>query len=339
MVDGFVQNLRYTIWKLLRAPLFSSVAVMTLAVGIGANAAIYSVVKAVLSEPLPYDNPEELVGMWDDASGSVTGLAEPEQVGVMMLIHQTLPIVGVQVMMGRVFTEEDDSPDAPETVLLSHWYWERRFGSDRSAIGQTLTVNGRAREIIGIMPLRNAILQEQSGHLPAVPVGVVNFPGAVTLGMLEETGFAANLNPLKQDVVGDVGSVLWVLLGTVAIILLIACANVANLLIVRVEGRQREMAVRTAMGAERGQVMGLLLTESAVLGVVGAHVDLGHSRDRAGRGLRTHPVGGVTALWGQPNGPGDVRFGSAGTFDGGATRKLPAGPKGLTCRSSGGVEG
>jgi len=345
-VDQLAQHLRYTVRKLLRAPLFSAVAVLTLAVGIGSNAAIFSVVQGVLLRPLPFEEPDRLVGiwhtapglgfdevnqspalhftyadesrtfesvgMWDNGQASVTGLAEPEQVDVMSVTWQTLPMLGVQPKLGRTFTEDDDAPGTPETVVLGDGYWRRRFGADPSVIGRTLTVNGRAREIVGVLPESFHFLAfEPDLYLPfrfdraelfvgnfsyqaigrlkpgatiasadadierMVPMAVERYPGGITQSMLDQAHFAAAVRPLKQDVVGDVGNVLWVLLGTVAIVLLIACANVANLFIVRAEGRQREMAVRTAMGAGRGQVTAQLLTESVVLGVVGGGVGLG----------------------------------------------------------------
>jgi len=347
VVDSLAQHLRLTVRKLVRAPLFTTVAVLTLAVGIGSNAAIFSVVNGVLLKPLPYENPDELVGiwhlapglgfdeespvnqspalhftyveegrafasvgMWDDSNVSVTGDGEPEQVPAMYVSHQTLPLLGVQPILGRVFTLEDDSPDTPETILLSHGYWTRRFGGDRGVIGRTLMVNGRTREIVGVLPEGRFLRSDPDVYLPfqwdrskvflgnfsyqalgrlapgatieeanadvgrMIPMAVELFPGGLSLSMLEEAGFAPYVRSLKDDVVGDVGNVLWVLLGTVAIVLLIACANVANLFIVRAEGRQREMAVRTAMGAERGQIVGQLLTESAVLGLVGGTAGL-----------------------------------------------------------------
>jgi predicted permease len=344
-VDQFAQQLRYTVRKLLRAPLFSAVAVLTLAVGIGSNAAIFSVVDGVLLEPLPFKDPERLVGiwhtapglgldevnqspalhftyaeesrtfesvgMWDNQQASVTGLAEPEQVDLMSVSYQTLPMLGVQPTIGRTFTAEDDTPDTPETVLLGNGYWRRRFGADPSVLGRALTVNGRPREIIGVLPEAFHFLAfDPDIYLPfrfdrahvfvgnfsyqaigrlepdatiasanadverMVPLAVERFPGGVTQTMLDQAHFAAAVRPLEQDVVGNVGNVLWVLLGTVAIVLLIACANVANLFIVRAEGRQREMAVRTAMGAGRGHVTAQLLMESVLLGVVGGAIGL-----------------------------------------------------------------
>ncbi len=339
-MDSFVHDLKYTVRKLLRAPLFSTVAVLTLAVGIGSNSAIFSVVNGVLLKPLPFENPERLVGiwhtapglgfdevnqspalhftyvadsrtfesvgMWDNGSVTVTGLEEPEQVESMYVTHQTIPMLGVHPVIGRAFSPEEDSPDGPQTALLGHGYWREAFGGDPGVIGKTVLVNGVSREIIGVMPdgfrflrydpalylpfrfdesevfmgnfsyqaigrlLPDATVEQANADVERMaPIAVERYPGGINLGMLKEAQFGARVRPLKADVVGDVGSVLWVLLGTVAIVLLIACANVANLFIVRAEGRHREIAVRTAMGAGRSKITGQLLMESLVLGVVG----------------------------------------------------------------------
>ena len=344
-MDNVVAQLRYTVRKLLRAPLFTAVAVLTLGVGIGANTAIFSVVNGVLLKPLPFPEPERLVGlwhaapglgfdqvnqspalhftyeaegrafesvgMWDNASVSITGLEAPEQVDAMWVTHQIMPMLGMVPSLGRAFTPEDDAPGTPETVILGHGYWTRAFGGDRSVIGRTLTVNGRPREIVGVMPRGTDFLRwDPAVYLPfqfdpaeifmgnfsyqgigrlapgatvasanadvdrMLPLAVERFPGGITVGMLREARMAGAVHPLLQDVVGDVGATLWVLLGTVAMVLLIACANVANLFIVRAEGRQREMAVRTALGAGRGAVAGELLLESVVLGAAGGVLGL-----------------------------------------------------------------
>ena len=307
-MDSLAQDLRYTLRKLRRAPLFTAVATLTLAVGIGSNAAIFSVVNGVLLKPLPFDEPERLVGiwhtapglgfpevnqspalhftyaaesrtfesvgMWDNGSASVTGIEDPEQVEIMQVTHQTLPLLGASPIMGRSFTPEEDAPEGPQTVILGHGYWQERFGGDPGVIGRTVTVNGISRESIGVMPDEFRFLRwDPALYLPfrfdegnvfvgnfsyqavgrlapdasvaqanadverMVPMAVERYPGGLTLGMLQEARFGALVRPLKEDVVGDVGSVLWVLLGTVAIVLLIACANVANLFLVRAEGR------------------------------------------------------------------------------------------------------
>ncbi len=344
-VDALISQLRHAVRKLLRAPLFTGVAVLTLAVGIGSTAAIFGVVNGVLLKPLPFKDPSRLVGvwhtapglgfkevnqspalhytyaennhsfeaigMWDNGTASVTGLEEPEQVQVMRVTYQTLPLLGVSPLLGRTFTSDDDSPGTPQTVLLSYGYWQRRFGGDRNVLGRTLSIDGESHEIIGVMPKGLQFLRyDPELYLPfrfdrsklfvgnfsyqalarlkpgvtiaqadadvnrMIPMAVKLFPGGLSLGMMEKAHFAAQLHPLKQDVVGDTGNVLWVLLGTVGIILLIACANVANLFLVRAESRQQEVAIRTAMGADRMRLVRQLLTESLVLGLLGGLLGL-----------------------------------------------------------------
>jgi predicted permease len=310
-LDALHQQIRHAVRKLMRAPLFSAIALSTLAVGIGSNAAIFSVVNGVLLKPLPFEAPDELVGVWHTAPGlgfddvnqspalhftyveesrtfasvgmwdpgqvSVTGLAEPEQVDAMWVTHQTLPLLRIRPMLGRTFTPEEDHPDGPQTVMLSHGYWERRFGGDAGVLGRTVSIDGVTREVIGVMPTDLRFLAYDSDvYLPfrfdpdEVFVGNFSYQAVARLN----PRFGPNVRPLKQDVVGDVGSVLWVLLGTVAIVLLIACANVANLFLVRSEGKQQEMAVRTAMGASKGRLTVDMLVESLVLGVGGGILGL-----------------------------------------------------------------
>ncbi len=342
-LSDLIRQLSDIVRKLLRAPFFTITTAGTLALGIGANAAIFTIVNGVLLKPLSFEDPDELVGLWHVAPGlgfddsrpvsiapalyftyrdesrafedvgswdnqqvSVTGLAEPEELAAMRVTAGLLPLLGVQPLIGRRFTEDDDSPGAQETILLSHAYWQRNFGSDPGVMGSTLRIDGRPREIIGVLPPEFALpgraaaiympfqwdrAEIQMGNFsyqaiarltPAatiaqanadlermIPISVDQFPGGLTLGMMEEAGFGPHVRPLMRDYVGDIGNVLWVLLGTVGIVLVIACANVANLFLVRAEGRGQEVAVRTAMGAARGQIARQFLFESLVLGLVG----------------------------------------------------------------------
>jgi predicted permease len=342
----FGASLRQLYRKLLGSPLFTLVSIVTLALGIGANAAIFGVVHGVLLKPLPFEDPERLVGVWHKAPGlgfdkvnqspatyftyrddsevfeevgmwdneevSVTGLEEPERVEAMMVTDGTLSLLRVKASIGRIFTAEDDSPGKPLTVILSHAYWQKRFGGDPKVLGRTLTVNGRQREIVGVLPkdlrfLRfhpdvflpfqfdrsqvfvgnfsyqgvarlkpgASIEQANADVARLIPVAVERFPKGLTLKNLEEAQFGALVIPLKEDVVGDVGKVLWVLLGTVGLVLLIACANVANLFLVRTEARQKELALRTALGADRMRLSRELLLESVTLGLLGGVLGLG----------------------------------------------------------------
>lgn len=335
-----LRDLRYVVRKLARARLFTAATVATLAIAIGANSAVFSVVNGVLLEPLQFEEPDRLVGlwhtapgldsewlpqsaalhftyldanrsfesvgMWGDGSVSVTGINAPEEVDAIVLTHTTLPILRVRPTVGRLFNERDDSPGAPPTVLLGHGFWQTRFGGDARVVGQMLTVDGQAREVIGVLPADLQFLDhDPSIYLPLqldpeelifstfnyqgvarlrpgvtmeqayadvermIPLAPERFPGGFTETMLEEARFGPRLRPLKEDVVGDVGNVLWVLFGTVGIVLLIACANVGNLFLVRANERQTEVAVRAAMGASRGALAREFLTESITLGLLG----------------------------------------------------------------------
>ena len=338
-MDELKRQVRFALRKLARTPTMTGIALLTLALGIGANVGVFSVVYTILLRPLPFDEPERLVGMWhvapglgfdqvnsnpaayftyrdegtvfedvalwDNRTASVTGLDQPEQVEVLAVTDGLFPILRVDAAVGRVFSAEDDLPGSAETVMLSHDYWQTRFGGDPGVLGRALEVQGRPREIIGVMPpafwnmrvdpdlylpLRLDRSEARFGNfdyqgvgrlLPGVsleqanaevdrliPRAVEAFPG-IPPEMIREAGFGPDVHSLKEDVVGDVGSVLWVLLGTVGIVFLIACANVANLFLVRAEGRQREVAVRTAMGAGRRAILGGFLAESVLLGVGG----------------------------------------------------------------------
>jgi predicted permease len=341
-----LSQLRQVVRKLRQAPLFTGAALLTLALAIGANTAVFSVVNGVLIKPLPFADPEELVGiwhtapglgfdlvnqapalhftyldegrafdsvgMWSNGSASITGLDEPEQVDSINVTYTTLELLGLQPEIGRLFGPEDDSADGPRTVILSHGYWQSRFGSDASVLGQTLRINGNTHEIIGVLPadtqfldydpqlylalrfdrdevffgnfsyqgvgrLRDGIAIEEANADVArmIPLATEKFPRGITLQMLREAGFAARLRPLKEDAVGTIGNTLWILLGTVGLVLLIACANVANLFLVRADGRQQEVAVRSALGASRAQVARGFLLETVALGLLGGVLGLG----------------------------------------------------------------
>ena len=344
----FTDQLRQVLRRLGRAPLFTAVTLLTLAIGVGANTVIFSVIEGVLLKPLPYPHPEQLIGVWHSATGiglkdlnmspsiyfidreqnttlqdigvydgdslDVTGTGEPEHVRGLDVTDGTLPILGVKPVIGRLFTRQDDSPGAPATALLSYGYWQKKFGGDRSVIGRSITVDGKPREIIGVLPRDFHFLDWQDAAIvvpfgwdrskvklgnfsqralarmkPGVtieqasadmgrllPVVLRSFPApeGFSVSLFEKAHIVPNLRPLKQDVVGDVGKVLWVLMGSIALVLLVACANVANLLLVRVEGRRQELAIRSALGASWGRIAAELLFESLVLGVAGSLIGL-----------------------------------------------------------------
>ena len=255
----------------------------------------------------------EDTGMWDNNSSSITGLDEPERVSNMYVTDGTFPILRTTPLIGRMFSAEDDSPGTPPTVVLSHRYWQERFGGDSSVLGSSLQIGGTPTEIIGVTrPDLNFLDYDPAIYLPyqfdrgevffgnfsyqgiarlkpGVTLEQVNdemtrmiqitletfpLPGGFSEEMVHQVGFAPAVRPLKEDVVGNVGSVLWVLLGTVGLVLLIACANVANLFLVRAEGRQQELAIRTALGASRGRLARELLGESLTLGLLGGAAGL-----------------------------------------------------------------
>jgi putative ABC transport system permease protein len=334
--------------RLLRAPTFTLVAVVTLALGIGANTAIFSVVRGVLLKPLPFDQPESLVGvwlaapglgipnlnmspsfylinreegrvfddigLWDNGAVSVTGSGEPERVQALFDTDGTLTLLRVNPVLGRRFTAEDDSPKTPERVLLSHAYWQHKFGSDPAVLGKAVVVDGQPREIIGVLPssfrflnqnpqlilpfrfnraelhvgnfsfqgvarLKPGVTLEQANAdvarlIPIIP-DRFPMPGGFTRKMFEDVKMDPNVRPLSVDVIGNVGRVLWILLGTVGLVLLIACANVANLFLVRAESRQQELAIHAALGAGARRIAWELLSESLSLAMLGGVVGLG----------------------------------------------------------------
>ena len=341
-------RLKQIVRSLARMPGFTAVAALTLAIGIGANTAVFGVIQGVLLKPLPYPRADELIvldhaapgvklasagaapflyftyreegrvfqdlGLWNTGTVSVTGLAEPEEVRTLFATDAILPMLGAQPMFGRVFNKADDSPGTPETVVLTAGYWRSRFGSDPSAVGRTLMVDSQPREIIGVLPDsfrfldRNVsvvlpyrfdrnrvflgqfsyraiarlkpgitIAQASADVARLIPISLTRFPPfpGGNVKMFKEARLAPNVRSLKDDLVGDVGTVLWVLMGTISMVLLIACANVANLLLVRAEGRQQELAVRAALGAGTGRIARELLLESVLLGMLGGVAGLG----------------------------------------------------------------
>jgi predicted permease len=341
-------RLKQVVRSLARMPGFTAVAALTLAIGIGANTAVFGVIQSVLLKPLPYLKSDELVvldhaapgvkiasagaapflyftyredervfqnlGLWNTGTVSVTGLAEPQEVRTLFATDAILPMLGAQPMLGRVFTKADDTPGTPETVVLTAGYWRSRFGADPSAVGRTLMVESRPREVIGVLPDsfrfldRNVslvlpyrfdrskvflgqfsyralarlepgatIAQANADLARLIPLSLTRFPPfpGGSAKMFEEARITPNVRSLKDDLVGDVGTVLWVLMGTISLVLLIACANVANLLLVRAESRQQELAIRAALGAGTGRIARELLLESVLLGILGGVIGVG----------------------------------------------------------------
>src|SRR5580704_16915507 len=254
------------------------------------------------------------IGLYQGDSVSVTGIAEPEKVQSINVTDGLLPLLGFAPILGHTFTKQEDSPGAPPTVILTYGYWQRKFGGDRNVIGKSIIVDSKSSQIIGVLPqkfhfldwddpalitpfqldrnkvhlgnfshealarLKPGVTMEQANVDVArmLPIVMSTFPAppGFSLKLFEEAHIGPNVRPLKQDVVGDVGTVLWVLMGSIGMVLLIACANVANLLLVRVEGRRQELAVRAALGAGRGRIAAELLFESVVLGLAGGALGL-----------------------------------------------------------------
>jgi predicted permease len=335
--------------RFTRAPGFTAIALITLAIGIGANTAVFSVVNGVLIKPLPYPNAEELVGVWHSAAGlpnlpklnvsptmyfhyrengqtfreigvwqrggvTVTGQGEPEQVRSISATYGTLDALGVPAALGRWFSREDDTPGGANTVILMPGYWHRRFGGDASIVGRTLTIDARSHTVVGVMPdgfrfldAEAEVILPQRFDRNRIFLGNFSYQGVARLkpgATLEQANadigrmlpvwwdtwpappgldrkvfvsarVSPALTPLKQDIIGDIKDTLWILMGTIGVVLLIACANVANLLLVRVEGRQQELATRAALGAGWSRIARELLIESLVLGLAGGVLGLG----------------------------------------------------------------
>jgi predicted permease len=345
----FLAHLKQVFRRLAHAPLFTAFTLITLAAGVGGNTVVFSVLEGVLLKPLPYPKPNELIGVWHTAPGvnitdlnmapsnyfiyreqnqsfqdvgiynqdavSITGLAEPERLAALDVTDGTLPLLGIPPMLGRSFTHQDDSPGAPDTAIITYGFWKKKFGGSSSVIGQSITLDGKPHEIIGVLPqrfhfldwndssvilplrwdrsktnlgnfsyegiarLKPGVTMEQANADIArmLPIVSRTFPAppGFSAKIFEDARIAPNLRPLKNDVIGDVGSTLWVLMGSIGLVLLIACANVANLLLVRVEGRRQELAVRSALGASPFRIAGELFLESITLGFFGSAIGLG----------------------------------------------------------------
>ncbi len=339
LVEGLLHDARHAIRTIRTKPGFSVTVLLSLALGIGANTAIFSVLNAILIRPLAYPRSGELVGVfnrmaiqgqvfpdaelsggmysalkesarafanfgvWTPGAATVTGRGDAEQLATVKMTQGVLPTLAVPAAIGRWFSDEDDAPGAPETVILSYGYWQRKFAGDSGALNRTLTIDLVPHRVIGVMPRnfqiekfdpdlllpqrisKGRIMGDELNHRgiarlkPGVTLAMANQDVArvwMTWAETEGAGNAIeafhiepNLRPLKQDVVGDVGSVLRVVMGALGLVLLLVCANVANLVLVRVQSRQQEFAIRAALGAGRGRIARELLVESVTLGLLG----------------------------------------------------------------------
>ena len=337
-MTNFWQDVRYAVRMLLKSRGFTAIAVLTLALGIGANTALFSVVNGVLLNPLPFPHPNELYALYTKTAafeqGSIsyanfldwqkqnhsfaslsafraddynlTGAGEPERLHAHMISAEFLPALDLNPLVGRNFRPEEDRAGAGPVTILGDGLWKRKFASSPEVVGKNITLNGKSYTIVGVAQARLPGISPTDVY---VPVGQWADPtfldrrismGLNSIGRLRpgvsfaqaradmdsiaqnlaaaypeaDKGLGITMVPLKTDVVGDVRGILLVLLGAVGFVLLIACANVANLLLARSTGRTREFAIRSALGASPARVIRQLLTESVMLGIAGGALGL-----------------------------------------------------------------
>jgi predicted permease len=352
-LESLLADGRHAWRRLRRTPGFAVTVLLTLAIGIGANTAVFSVVDGVLLKPLPYPDSDRLVALWMNAPGAaglsnfvsglqlspsmyftfsehnrtlesmgvwtqdtanVTGMAQPEEVRAIDVSDGVLETLDVPPMLGRWLTKAEQDPHGAKAVMLSYGYWQRRFGGDRSVIGRTLQTDSVSREIVGVMPRGFRVVDRDfdllvplafdRAHLkmsgfgydsvarlkPGVTPATADADMTRLLGVwmdswsngpgtnphfYETWKIMPNIRLLKQQVIGNIGSVLWVVMATVGLVMLIACTNVANLLLVRADARQQELAIRAALGAGRLRIARELLVESLLLGLLGGILAIG----------------------------------------------------------------
>ncbi len=351
-LESVLNDARFALRRLRKSPGFAVTVLLTLAIGIGANTAVFSVVNNILLKPLPYPHSEELAALWMNAPGAgglssfnsglqlspsmyltfaqhnhsfqsmgvwqmrsanVTGIAQPDQVNAAFLSDGVLQTLQVPARLGRWFTSADQDPRGAKTVMLGYGYWQRRFGGDRGIIGRSLQVDGQTRTIAGVMPQGFRMVDQEFDLL--IPLafdpanqklagfgytGIARLKPGISLAQADADAsrlisvwmdswtngpgsnphyyevwrITPNFRPLKLQVIGNVGNVLWVVMATVGLVMLIACVNIANLLMVRAETRQQELSIRAALGAGRARIVRELLIESVLLGLLGGVVSI-----------------------------------------------------------------
>jgi len=344
-MTGLFSDLRFAVRSLMRYPTFTTIAVSTLALGIGANTAVFTLVDGVLLSPLPFEDADELIsighlgrdgrdelpmsqglyalyrdqantlveiGLYRGTTVNLVSEGDPQRIPVQTVTPSFFTVLGAEAALGRTFTEDEGAPDGEQVVVLSDGLWQSVFARAQDVVGRSLDLNGVSRRVVGVMPpdfghpTRDPRLwipfQVNPARAPLEAFGAGGvarlasgasvesvdteltglisrlgelFPDSGAPAFLAEVGLRPLVRPLKESVVGDMRSTLWILLGTVGFVLFIACANVANLLLVRAEGRQRELALRVAVGAGRGQVLRTFMSESTVLATAGGVLGVG----------------------------------------------------------------
>jgi predicted permease len=354
-VESLGTDLKLVFRRLGKSPGFAATVILTLAIGIGANTAVFSVVNSILFRPLPYPNAEQLVavrliapgaagladfssglrlsssmyltfadqnrtlqsfGVWNTGTANVTGVDQPHEVHIAFVSDGVLQALSVPPVIGRWLLPADQDPHGAKPVMLSYGYWQRRFGGDRSVLGRNIAIDGQPREIVGVMPKGFEVVNAEFDVITPFAFdrskqqlagfglqGIARLKPGVSIAQADDDikrmlpiwedawpsgvkGFnshfyelnwkiAGAIRPLKQEVIGSVGNVLWVVMATIGLVMLIACTNVANLLLVRADSRQQELALRAALGASRGRIAWELLLESVVLGLIGGVLGIG----------------------------------------------------------------
>jgi predicted permease len=352
-LESVLADLKLALRRLRKAPGFGITVLLTLAIGIGANTAVFTVVDSILLKPLPYPQAEQLVavwlhapgaaglanfaeglrlspsmyltfaehnrtfqsvGVWDSGTANVTGIAQPEEAHATYISDGVLQTFNVPPAAGRWILPAEQVPHSRAVVMLGYGYWQRRFGGDPSVIGRNIQVDSQTREIVGVMPRGFEVVNQDFDLLipmaldprhqilagfgyngiarlkPGVTISEANADIARMLDIWMDSWtnndggdphfyktwkISGAIRPMKQEVIGNAGSVLWVVMGTIGVVMLIACSNVANLLLVRVEGRQQELAIRAALGAARARIARDVLSECVLLALIGGVAGIG----------------------------------------------------------------